>query len=105
MIAFRAAANSLDPQILWLDGPNHGCATSLIVSTKPIRQTESVMTIDMLYSCSLSVLWSTHRVFGDADWGDFLNRLSYGTANTGMTTVRANPNYTSQVCSGCGCMI
>ncbi|MHC4088697.1 MAG: RNA-guided endonuclease InsQ/TnpB family protein [Planctomycetota bacterium] len=45
------------------------------------------------------------KSMGDAGWGYFLAMLSYKAANAGKTVVKVNPNYTSQACSGCGCIV
>lgn len=44
------------------------------------------------------------RSVSDASWGAFLNKLAYKAEEAGGELVKVNPNGTSQVCSGCGCL-
>ena len=41
----------------------------------------------------------------DAGWGQFVMLLAYKVENTGSQLVIVDPRLTSQVCSGCGCVV
>jgi putative transposase len=41
----------------------------------------------------------------DAGLGMFRSYLEYKAADAGVEVVAVNPSYTSQVCSGCGCLV
>jgi len=45
------------------------------------------------------------KSISDAGWGQLLRLLSYKVENTGSQIIAVNPAYTSQVCSGCGCIV
>lgn len=45
------------------------------------------------------------RHISDAGWAGFANILAGKAGYAGKRVVRVNPAYTSQVCSGCGCVV
>lgn len=45
------------------------------------------------------------RQISDAGWAGFANILAGKAVYAGKRVVRVNPAYTSQVCSGCGCLV
>ncbi|MBI5031606.1 MAG: IS200/IS605 family element transposase accessory protein TnpB [Chloroflexi bacterium] len=48
---------------------------------------------------------SLARHIADAGWAGFANILEHKAAYAGGRVIRVNPAYTSQVCSGCGCIV
>jgi putative transposase len=41
----------------------------------------------------------------DAGWGIFFTLLKYKAENAGRMVIAVNPHNTSQICSGCGCIV
>jgi putative transposase len=45
------------------------------------------------------------RAISDVGWAGFANILEHKAAYAGGQVIRVNPAYTSEVCSGCGCLV
>jgi putative transposase len=46
-----------------------------------------------------------NKSISDAGWGMFLQMLAYKAVNAGKLVLKVKPQYTSQVCSGCGVVV
>ena len=45
------------------------------------------------------------KSIGDVAWGQLIRQIGYKVENTGSQMIKVDPRYTSQVCSGCGCIV
>lgn len=73
--------------------------TTQLVNTYGAIALEDLNLSFMLHNRSLSL--SAH----DAGLGMFYTMLDSKAGNAGCTVIRVDPAYTSQVCSGCGCIV
>ena len=73
------------------------------VSTELVRRYRFIAVEDL----NINGLCRSHvaKSMGDAGWGYFLAMLSYKAENAGKAVIKISPNYTSQACSGCGCIV
>lgn len=73
------------------------------VSTELVRRFGFIAVEDL----NVNGLCRSHvsKSMADAGWGYFLAMLSYKAENAGKTVLKVSPNYTSQACSGCGCIV
>jgi putative transposase len=70
-----------------------------------LTESYSLIAVEDLNIAGMSKNHNLAKSILDAGWAQLLNMLSYKVENTGGQVVAVDPRNTSQVCSGCGCIV